>query len=264
MLFSKDLKYNLKTFFIWFAVLFLFSYMIAPFIDTVMHDSKEFLKFIDSLPKFMIKAFNISESFITPEGFFGVKMMLMAQIFAAIFSILIASSIFSQEFENKTMEYLLVKTYSRKRIFITKSLVAFLFYTSFALFFGISIVALFNIYVSFEYNVKILWGFSLYIYVVEIFFGFLAIFFSIIFQKSFPSISLSIGLFVIMYIMDLFGTAVENFKWLRYLSIFKYISVGDTLKFNQVYVFNSILLILLSFSSLIIGIFIFNKKDIIT
>jgi ABC-2 type transport system permease protein len=89
--------------------------MIAPFIDTVMKDSEEMINFIKSLPKFMVKIFNISENSITPEGFFGMKIMMMAQIFAGIFSIILASNLFANEFENKTIEYLLVKPISRKK-----------------------------------------------------------------------------------------------------------------------------------------------------
>ncbi|ANQ53480.1 hypothetical protein XJ44_02980 [Thermosipho affectus] len=262
MLFLKDLKHNLKVFFIWFAILFMFSYMVAPFIDTVMNDSEEILKFVNSLPKFMLKAFNISESFITPEGFFGAKVMMMAQIFAAIFSVLLASSIFSQEFEYKTIEYLLIKPISRKRVYWYKTFVLFLFYSTFALAFGLSVLYLFNVYVNFEYNARILLGFALYLYVVETFFGFLTLLFSVLFQKSTFSISLSIGLFVIMYITDLVGTTMEKMENIRYFSIFKYISIGDTLKTNTVFVKNSICLILISFVMLIIGEVIFRKEDI--
>ncbi|RDI90671.1 hypothetical protein Ob7_08132 [Thermosipho africanus Ob7] len=262
LILKKELRSNIKLFIIWAFVLFLFSYMIAPFIDTVMKDSEEMINFIKSLPKFMVKIFNISENSITPEGFFGMKIMMMAQIFAGVFSIILASNLFANEFENKTIEYLLVKPISRKKIYLEKLIAILIFYTLFFLIFCTSVLALFKVYVSYEYSPYILFGYSLYLYVIEIFFGCLTIFLSVIFQKTILSISLSLSTFILMYIIDILGSANEKISFLRYLSIFKYISIGDTINNNVVYINNSIILILLGFVISLFGLKIFTRKDV--
>lgn len=257
-----EIKSNTRLFLIWAFVLFLFSYMIAPFIDTVMSESEEMLNFIKTLPKFMLKIFNISENTITPEGFFGMKIMMMAQIFSAVFAIIIASNLFAQEYENKTIEYILVKPISRTKLYWNKIIVLVIFYTLFFAIFCASVLFLFKIYVHYEYNSYILFGFSLYLYVIEIFFGFLTVLLSTTFQKSMLSISISLGTFILMYIIDLLGTAVDKFSSFRYFSIFKYNSIAETLNNNTVQIKESIIIILIGFILSFIGAIIFKKKDI--
>jgi ABC-2 type transport system permease protein len=65
-----------------------------------------------------------------------------------------------------------------------------------------------------------------------------------------------------MYIIDILGSANEKISFLRYLSIFKYISIGDTINNNVVYINNSIILILLGFVISLFGLKIFTRKDV--
>jgi len=262
MLFRKELKHNIKSFLIWFAVLLFFSSMIAPFVDGIMQDADSLKEFINSLPKFMLKIFNISEKFITPEGFFSAKVMFAAEIFAGIFAVILASNIFVSEFETKTIEYLLTKPLNRKKIFFKKFLALFIYYTIFAALFCLSVLYLFKIYVHYEYNPYILAGFSLYLFVIEIFFGSLTILFSVIFQKNFITISTTMGIFLLMFTADMLGSAVSSIEWIRNLTIFKFISLGDTVKYDKVYILNSFIIILLGLMITFISEKIFEKKDI--
>lgn len=263
MLFRKELKHNIKSFLIWFAVLLFFSSMIAPFIDGIMEDADSLQEFINSLPKFMLKMFNISEKFITPEGFFSAKVMFAAEIFAGIFAVILASNIFVSEFETKTLEYLLTKPINRKKLFIKKVFALLTYYTIFSALFCLSVLFLFRKYVHYEYNPNILIGFSLYLYVIEIFFGSLTVLFSVIFQKNLITISSSMGIFLIMFTADILGNAVNSIEWIRNLTIFKFISLGDTVKYENVYVLNSILIILIGFVIIFISQKIFEKEDIL-
>lgn len=263
MLFRKELKHNIKSFLIWFAVLLFFSSMIAPFVDGIMQDADSLKEFINSLPKFMLKIFDISEKFITPEGFFSAKVMFAAEIFAGIFAVIIAANIFVSEFETKTIEYLLTKPFNRRKVFFKKFLALFTYYIIFASLFCFSVLYLFKIYVHYEYNPYILAGFSLYLFVIEIFFGSLTVLFSIIFQKTFFTISTTLGIFLLMFTADMLGNAVSNIEWIRSLTIFKFISLGDTVKYDKVYLLNSIIIILLGFVITLISEKIFEKKDIL-
>ncbi|WP_129409152.1 ABC transporter permease [Marinitoga lauensis] len=263
MLLRKELKFNYKPFLIWLIVLLFFSAMIAPFVDVIMEDAASLQEFIKSFPKFMLKIFNISENFITPEGFFSAKVMIMAEIFAAIFSVTLAANVFVDEFESKTIEYILTKPYSRNKIFIKKALALFIYYTLFAVIFCVAVLWLFSIYVNYDYNPEILAGFTLYLYVIEIFFGALTILFSVVFQKSFITISTVMGIFLIMYIGDMLGNVDEKYEWIRNLTLFKYIPLGDTIKYSKIYIENSVIFIVVGIIITIIAEKIFEKKDIL-
>ncbi|GAB6190017.1 hypothetical protein JCM30566_17590 [Marinitoga arctica] len=263
MLLKKELKFNYKPFLIWLIVLLFFSAMIAPFVDVIMEDAASLQEFIKSLPKFMLKFFNINENFINPEGFFSAKVMIMAEIFAAIFSVILASNLFVGEFESKTIEYILTKPYSRRKIFMYKIFTLFIYYTLFAVIFCIAVLGLFSIYVNYDYNSNILAGFALYLYVIELFFGALTILFSVIFQKSFTTISTTMGIFLIMYVGDMLGNVDEKYEWIRNLTLFKYISLGETVKNAKIYVWNSIVIIFLGIIIAVIAEKIFEKEDIL-
>ncbi|OQY09528.1 MAG: ABC transporter permease [Marinitoga sp. 4572_148] len=263
MLLKKELKFNYKPFLIWTIVLLFFSAMIAPFVDVIMEDAASLKDFINSMPKFMLKLFNIDENFITPEGFFSAKVMIMAEIFAAIFAVILASNVFVGEFESKTIEYILTKPYSRRNIFMKKAITLFIYYTLFALIFCFSVLLLFSIYVHYDYNSSILMGFALYLYVIEIVFGALTILFSVIFQKSFITISATMGIFLIMYVADMLGNVDEKYEWIRNLTLFKYIPLGDTVKYTKVYIGNSILFIIMGLVITIVAGKIFEKEDIL-
>ncbi|KLO21526.1 hypothetical protein X275_08780 [Marinitoga sp. 1197] len=263
MLLKKELKFNYKSFLIWSMILLMFSWLVAPFIDGIMKDADMLSDFINSMPKFILKVFNMDESFITPEGFFSAKVMIMAEIFAAIFAIFLASNVFVNEYETKTIEYILTKPITRNQIFLKKAFAVFIYYTIFAAIFCVSVLLLFNIYVNYAYNATILAGFALYLFVIEIFFGALTFLLSVIFQNSFSTISISMGVFLIMYVGDMFGTVVEKWEWIRYITIFKYIPLGDTVKYSKVYVMNSIMIILIGFLITYFASQIFKNEDIL-
>ncbi|AEX85757.1 hypothetical protein Marpi_1354 [Marinitoga piezophila KA3] len=263
MIIKKEIHSTLKSLIIWAIVLISFAWMIAPFIDYVLNDSQSLKEFINMMPKFMLKAFTDNiDSLFTPQGFFNVKIMMMAEIFTAIFSIMTAASIFAHEFEKKTIEYILIKPINRKQLYQKKVYALFLIYLIFAMIFWISILILFKIYVHYPYDVKILSSFALYLFVTEVFFGSITAMLSVIYQRNFMPISITMGIFVFMLIGDMLGNVMESINWIRYFSIFKYISSNSTVATGKIYLFNSLIIIIISIGLIFTGQYIFEKKDI--
>ncbi|BBE30149.1 hypothetical protein OSSY52_02900 [Tepiditoga spiralis] len=262
-LFKKELKYNLKSFFIWGSVLIMFSLLFVPFIDGILQDSDSLKKFMDSMPKFLLKSFGTNtDTFFTPEGFFSTKGMTMAYILTGIFSVLIASNMFAYEYQKKTIEYLLIKPYSRLKIFLIKSFSLIFFYLVYFFIFGIANFLLFKSFVHYEYNINIINGFALYLFVIEMFFGSIAVLLSVLFQKTILTQSISIGLFVFMYFSDMLGFAIDSMSWIRNFTIFKYFSLNETVSKGHVFVLNSFIIILISLTIMYVSMIIFKNKEI--
>jgi len=262
-LLKKELKYNLKSFLIWTFVLIMFSVLFVPFIDGILQDSDSLKKFMDSMPKFLLKTFGTNtDTFFTPEGFFSTKGMTMAYILTGIFSVLLASNMFAYEYEKKTIEYLLVKPYSRLKIFSIKSFALILFYLAYFITFGIANFLLFKSFVHYDYDMNIINGFALYLLVIEMFFGAIAVLLSVLFQKTILTQSISIGIFIFMYFSDMLGSAIDSMSWIRNLTIFKYFSLSDTISKGHVFILNSFIILLISLAIMYVSIIIFKNKEI--
>ncbi|BBE30150.1 hypothetical protein OSSY52_02910 [Tepiditoga spiralis] len=263
-LFKKDFKYNFRSLLIWSIIIFSFSLLYIPFTEKILSDSGQMVKMLNKLPKIFLKSFNIdTESFSTPEGFFGSEGMSFIFILTGLFSATLSGSLFAKEFENKTIEYLLIKPFSRVKIFIQKYLVLISNIIILNLIFNFSTLYLFSVFVSSEYDKNILLGFGLYVFTVELFFGALGVLFSILFQKSNLTTTLSLGILFIMYFGETTVSEIKSIEPLAKLSIFHYMPLIETVKNHKIYLNNSIVIILISFIIMYISLKIFEKKNIL-
>jgi len=263
-LFKKDFKYNFRGLLIWSIIIFSFALLYIPFTEKILSDSAQMIQILDKFPKAFLKSFNIdTESFSTPEGFFGSEGMSFIFILTGLFAATLSGSLFAKEFENKTIEYLLIKPFSRTKIFIQKALVLIFNILILNFIFNFSVLYLFSVFVSSEYDKSILFGFGLYVFVVELFFGALGILFSILFQKSSLTTSLSLGILFIMFFGETTASEIKVIEPLAKLSIFHYISLIETVKNHKIYLSNSFIIMILSFIIMYVALKIFEKKNIL-
>ncbi|APT76202.1 hypothetical protein XO10_06680 [Marinitoga sp. 1135] len=263
-LIKKEFKDTFKGLIIWNIIFILFSGLYIPFTDKMTEKSDVISRFFNSIPRTFLKAFNISdmEMFLKPEGFFGSEGMAIVFIFAAVYSIMLVSKSFAGEFDNGTIEYLLIKPYSRIKIFFSKLLVMFFNITVIAAIFTVTIVWMFKFFVASNYNVEILYGFGFYTYVVEIFFISFTLFLSFTIKKGSLVNSIAMGILFLMYFGYTLLEDIKGLSFLSYISVFKYIPLVATVKNNTVYYQNGIFIILLSIVLLIVSALWFNKEDI--
>ncbi|OAA29149.1 hypothetical protein AT15_03935 [Kosmotoga arenicorallina S304] len=262
-IYRKEFKWNLRSFIIWTTIFVAFALMYIPLTDQILQQSEAMLKFIEKMPKLLLQIFSFEPELLTkPEGLFGSEGMSFVYILSAVFSSMLAGSMFSKEFEQKTIEYLLVKPCSRLTVFLSKLSVMFSFILILAGTFTFFEIRLFDAFVTQEYSVRILYAFGLYALTVQVFFAALATMISVIVQKSSLNTSISIGLIIFMYFGDSLGRSFENLEWMSIISIFRYIPLIDTIKNNQIMLGNSLIIILISGVFLLAGGLIFSRTDI--
>lgn len=259
---KKEIVQNLKIVIIWGNIILLFLLMYALANSFIIKENNPILDLINKFPKELLKAFNIELELLSkPEGFFGTEGMTFMYIFFGILSALITSKIFASEFDEKTIEYLLLKPISKTKLFIEKYFSVFIILLIWAIVFFISEHDFFPTYIE-NFNTKILNIFFIYILTTSIFFSSISVLFSNIFKKRKITNSLSISLVFIMIFLESITKGVENFEFLRKFSIFYYLSTIEVVKTSTINLIGVITFLIFSFVILGFSLYIFKKEDI--
>jgi len=263
--FRREFSFQLRYTLIWTIVLLLWALMFIPVTGQIMEEMDTIIQFFDKFPKALLRTFNMdAEMFSKPEGVFGSEGMSFAYILGGIFASLLAGRVFAREYEEKTIEYLLVKPLSRRSLFVQKALCMVLFLLFSGVLFGGSIQLLFRAFIGpkYTFSATVLLGFALYEIVVMLFFGAISALVSVIAQSTTLNTAISMALVIFMY----FGSTLVDLNpalgWMRYASIFPYIPLIDTVKNEQVFWANSLWIAALSGVILLVALRVFEKKEI--
>jgi len=260
----REIRSKLRTFIIWIGIITLFILMYIPFTNQFLEESETMVKFLEKVPKFLLKAFSIDvELFSMPEGIFGSEGMSFIYILVGVFASMMAGGIFAKEFEEKTIEYILVKPISRKYLFRQKVLALLIFVLFLSLIFTIGTLAFFKIFVTVGYSQKVLFGFGLYVLTIQIFFSSIAVLLSVIFQRSSLTTSISLGILIFMYFGNALASTIEKIRWLEKICVFHYLPLTDTIVKRQIFGMNALMIIVVSMGILFVSQKIFEREDIL-
>lgn len=260
----REIRSKLRTFIIWIGIITLFILMYIPFTNQFLEESETMVKFLEKVPKFLLKAFSIDvELFSMPEGIFGSEGMSFIYILVGVFASMMAGGIFAKEFEEKTIEYILVKPVSRKYLFRQKVLALLIFVLFLSLIFTIGTLAFFKIFVTVGYSQKVLLGFGLYVLTIQIFFSSIAVLLSVIFQRSSLTTSISLGILIFMYFGNALASTIEKIRWLEKICVFHYLPLTDTIVKRQIFGMNALMIIVVSLGILLVSQKIFEREDIL-
>ncbi|GAB6190016.1 hypothetical protein JCM30566_17580 [Marinitoga arctica] len=262
-LIKKEFKFNFRNLLIWIIVITLFNLMFISLSDLISDENAPYMSFIKKIPKAFLNVFNMDpETLVRAEGLLGTEGMTFMFIFFGLYASMLASKIFAGEYDNKTIEYLLIKPYSRNRIFFNKIVVVLTnIIILFLVFLGTEFW-FFNQFVKKDFSNNILIAFALYLYVVEIFFASIATFISLLIKTRKLTNSISLSLLFFMYFGYSITEGVKNTELLRRISIFFYIPIKETLKNESVYYINSLIIIFISVVIFYVSQKIFEKQDV--
>ncbi|WGS65654.1 ABC transporter permease subunit [Marinitoga aeolica] len=262
-LIKKEFKFNFKNLFIWIIVITLFNLMFISLSDIISEENSAFMNLLKRMPKTFLDAFNMDpETLLRPEGMLGTEGMTFMFIFFGLYASMLASKLFAGEYDNKTIEYLLIKPYSRNKIFLHKfSVILINAIILFLVFLGTEFW-FFNQFVNREFSNNILFALAIYLFVIAIFFAAIATLISTLIQTRKLTNSISLGLLFFMYFGYTVTEGVKNTELLRKLSVFYYIPIRETLKSENIYLLNSFIIILISLMIFYASQKLFEKQDI--
>jgi len=258
-----EFKRNAKSLILWTVIVAglagLMLFMFPAFKDSF--DQLEDLLAI--YPPEFLEAFGLGEDGLdmsTIYGWFGVEGYLFVMLIGGSYAAILGSSILSKEEDDKTIEFLLSKPISRTQIIFGKAIVVLT--NLIILNIAVSIFLLIAFATLGEFNVVIWLLYAFAPLLLQLFFASIAMFISIFITKSRQVMSISLGLSIGLYVVDLISKLTDNAEFLKYFTPYEYInaiSIVENQRIEPLYLLISITVIAIS---LIASWQLYIRKDI--
>ena len=261
---KKTIFLHRKKFLAISAICLLMIWMFVGIYPSIQAEADEMSKLIESYPESFLKAFGVEGTsiFTEFESFVCVEYYsLMWPLLAIILVLSLGASAITGEVDDKTMDFLLSQPISRSKIFISKYIAGVLVMLAFIFFSIITIIPLARMYdvevhLSNYFAIAVISSlFSWAIYSLAFMISSLAS------SKGMPS-SITAGVVVIMYALNLLASLQESMKNLKYLSFFYYYDYRAALVDNNIDLLSIIVFGLFIIVFTVAGFIKFRKRDI--
>ncbi len=261
MLFKRELSRNFKFFIITTIICSALVMYIISMSSSVGKDIQQLLDI--KLPKNMQAAFGMKGiDYGKPGGFFALSFSYV-YLFISIYISSIFSVIVSKEFSEKTAEYLFSLPEKRINIIFSKLSVTFIYslLTVMIIFF----TAWFSMeaFTNGQYDISPLLLMSLAWFIGGITFGSISFLLSSFFTKTRAISSISVGLVLIMYLMQVVISVNEKAEFLKYISPFDWFKGAEIDKTGELSITYCIIAIVTTILCVYIGSRRFNKMDVL-
>jgi ABC-2 type transport system permease protein len=214
-------------------------------------------------PEGFLEAFGLGEGGLdmsSPYGWFGTEGYLFVVLIGGSYAAILGSSIISKEEDDKTIEFLLSKPLSRNQVLLGKGLVVLIniLLLNIAMFIGLLIT--FALVADLQLLTTILLCVGPLI--LELIFASIAMAISVFVTKSRQVMSISLGLVIGLYVLNIVATLTDELNFLIYATPYEYVNAVDIVNENLI----EPLYLLISFGIVLIsGLvtwFFYNRKDI--
>lgn len=263
-LYSKELKRNLRNLAIWTTVVVLLTLLTMAMFPFMKDKGESMQGMMKMMPKSMLKAFGIDPQMWSSilglyNAYFGFYLVLLMGIFSGTNG----ANAFSKEQREKTAEFLITKPITRSQIFLTKMLIVL---TLLILIIGIQTFAAYLGIILFGDGVNWLTFFTMHFhgFILLVFFTSVGVLLSMLLKAKLNFMGAIVGLVFGSYFIDTISKAVEQVKWLGYLSPNHYLNFNIFIPNYGLNWASITFFLVLSFALIITSFLIFQKKDIIT
>ena len=161
-------------------------------------------------------------------GWFGVEGYLFVTLIGGSYAAILGSSILSKEEEDKTIEFLLAHPISRTNILFGKIIVVAIDLLLMNLVVSIILLFVFSIYGELNVTIWLLYSFAPFL--LQAVFASISLLASIFVTKSRRVISMSMGLVIGMYVVDIISKLTESAEFLKYVTPYEYINAVTIVK----------------------------------
>lgn len=263
LLIKTEFKRNFKSLLLWTSIVAGLALMMLAMYPAFAKTMGDIEGLLEAYPSGFMDAFGMGEGGLQmtdPYGWYGIEGYLFVTLIGGSYAAILGSSILSKEEDDTTIEFLLSKPISRNHILIGKAAVVLANLLFLSIILGIVTLIAFALIGDLEADV---W--FLYIVgglILQMIFASLAFVVSVFVTKSRKVISISLGLVMGMYAIDIVSNVSDNFEFLKYFTPFEYVnavSISVDKKFDLLYMFISLMIILISG---FITWFVYSKKDI--
>ena len=226
-LFAKEMRRNTFTLALWMSVITLLISVTMAVYPAFLENQSKILGMMSLVPKGALQFKGISnfDDLLSVFGFYAANNLIFMMVLGSIFGIVLASGILLREEYNRTAEYLLTRPVTRSEVFLSKGAVVLLWIvilnilTTIAGFISMEIVR------TGPYNVGSFLVLSFSTLLLNILFGAVGLFISVLVKRARPVTSFSIGLVLVFYFIYTISKISQDVSFLGYISPFRYVGV---------------------------------------
>jgi ABC-2 type transport system permease protein len=266
ILFNMELRRNARGLILWSAVIGLLIFFTMSFFRTVLQYQQQISGMIQMVPAMALKMrgfSNISDMF-SVLGFYTANNLIYMMLLGSIYSIVLSSSILLKEEYGKTAEYLMSRPVTRREIFNTKLTLAYMNIIILNLFATLVGFIAILIYRKGPFNLQPFLVISLYTLMLNLMFGALGLFISVMIKRARSVTSFCVGLVLVLYFLYTISRMSGVNGEFGYMSPFKWVNIDVLspsygLEFSRTFAFLGIAVLLILASG-----FIYRRKDILT
>ncbi|MHB8443501.1 MAG: ABC transporter permease subunit [Patescibacteria group bacterium] len=242
---------------------FLYTLLLVTTFPSVLNQSKSYNKILTSLPKVMLKAFGISaQNKLTLLTYLGGKYIdLFLPIILIFFIVSFCNSQIVGPIEDKTIGLVLSMPISRFKIFISKYISGIIALIIFIIFAVILIIPLASIE-NFKYSTLDIYLISILTFIFGISILSFSFFISSLFSSRGKSTMIIASTIFVMYVFNVVYSLSSSLKLLKYFSIFYYYNINYIFQNSNIKISSFIVFISVFIVFLLLGIFVFLKRDI--
>lgn len=218
------------------AGIFLYVWLIGAFTPVFFKDIQTWKRLISVYPKEIFGFFGGPDvNIFTVEGFLSIEFFSPWWIFIiGGYGLAVGSAIIGREIDKKTIELLLAQPLPRFLLLLFRFSAALLALLLLASFTNLFLYG-FSLYYDFPLRLKGL----IYLTVVGFLFAAvlaaLTLFFSLFFRERGRSISLTVGVLLVSYLLDSVGKIYDKVEWVRPLTLFFYYRAYQALRGELTY-----------------------------
>lgn len=262
-IYLREISSNKKSFFIWIIILILLNLMTFSVYPSFANEAGNIGQLLKSYPEAFIKAFGVDRLDITKIlHFFGLEIYLFIVLLGSIYSMILGSGIISKEEDDKTIEFLMAKPVSRKKIVTSKVLSVLSYILFFNVILFIADLGIMEAFRTNELNIKIFALLSISAFLLHLTFAALGLLISVFITKARALMSVSLGVVIGTYFIGLASSLSEKLDILKYFSPFKYVDATDIIT-SEIIDYKYLIIIGSIISVSVIGTYLFyNRKDI--
>ncbi len=243
------------------AFLLMYVSMFPSFAD----QTQQWDELMKTVPEGVMKAFNLEDySFARLENFLSGELYSITwPLLLIILAVSTAGAAIANEVEKGTIEIILSQPITRAKFYLSRYIagIAVIFaFVVITIYPAIPMAKIFDISIT-TANYSTL-ALSAFLFGVAVFSIGYAL--SAVFSDRGKVYFLTAGLMVLMYVFNIVALLKENFSDLKYLSFFHYFNPVDNLVRNQISDTGAIVFISTTIITFIIGMIVYNKRDIAT
>lgn len=259
MIFTHELKSNLKTFLIWTITIAGTNFAFMLMYPSLQDSMNKAMDAYSSMGGFTA-AFGMDRlSMAEPLGFYGVYIGAILSLGGALFAATIGTGILSKEEGGHTAEFLFTLPYSRISIVLQKIAAVFL------IIFAFNVVNLLLGLLSFplisaEPAIREVLLYHVGQLIMQLEVAAIAVFLSAFTKKV--SLGGGLGIALLLYFLDMMSRVLKQLEFAKYITPFYYANAADVIPNGHIDPSLIGIGIGIAIISLVIGIWYYNKRDL--